>query len=144
MPEGSCKLDDAVIIWQPTITPPCCRIQRVDTFEAFVTLRYVLLLEHELAFEFNPDYEKTFQLVKNCNVSQSYLSTSNHNLAFPDIPSNLTLHDYIIRSTRNRQRRDVKAVTLADNRTSEYELISKLPRLVPQLFGSEEIPPFEQ
>ncbi|VDL80610.1 unnamed protein product [Nippostrongylus brasiliensis] len=136
---GSCILDDAVVIWKPISIQPTCNLQKLDTFDALVTLRYVLIPEYELTFEFNPDFFQTYQRIRLCNISQGYLSTSNHVLAFPNIPTSVMLHDFLIQNGNTRQRRDVKTITLADNRTSEFDLISKQPRLIPQLFHSEDM-----
>ncbi|VDL80666.1 unnamed protein product [Nippostrongylus brasiliensis] len=142
---GSCTLEDGVIVWQPIAIQPTCRLQKVDIFDALVTLRYVLIPEYELTFEFSSDFFGTYQYLKSCNITQAYLSTSNHIPEFPNIPHNVMLHDFLIliRGGNPHHRRDVKTITLANNQKSEYNLISKQPRLVPLLFNSDEIPPFD-
>ncbi|VDL75162.1 unnamed protein product [Nippostrongylus brasiliensis] len=140
---GSCILEDDVIIWEPVTIQPACPLQKVDTFNALVTLRYVLIPEYDLAFEFNPDYFQAYQLLRFCNITQGYLSTSNHILVFPSIPDNIMLHDFLIRGKHPHQRRDTKTLTLANNQESDYTLVAREPRLVYQLFNSEEIPPFD-
>ncbi|VDL82911.1 unnamed protein product [Nippostrongylus brasiliensis] len=139
---GSCILEDDVIIWEPVTIQPTCPLQKVDTFNAIVTLRYVLIPEYDLAFEFNPDYFQAYQLLRFCNITQGYLSTSNHILVFPNIPNNIMLHDFLIRG-KNPQRRDTKTLILANNQESDYTLVAREPRLVYQLFNSEELPPFD-
>ncbi|VDL79950.1 unnamed protein product [Nippostrongylus brasiliensis] len=143
MPDGSCRVDDAVIVWQPSSELPSCPTQEVETFEALVTLRHVLIPEYELAFEFEPNFFKTYRLLQLCNISQGYRTTSNHILAFPNISNTMMLQDFIIHQAHNRLRRAAKTLTLADNRTSEYDLVTQQPRLAPQLFESDEIPSFD-
>ncbi|VDO85505.1 unnamed protein product [Heligmosomoides polygyrus] len=67
---GTCLTDGAVVVWKPTISLPSCRMQVVDTFEALVTLRYVLIPAHELAFEFDTDQLKTYNALKSCTIEQ--------------------------------------------------------------------------
>ncbi|VDL74593.1 unnamed protein product [Nippostrongylus brasiliensis] len=140
--EGACSLDDAVVIWKTATTLPSCRMEIVGTFEAIATLRYVLIPEHELAFQFDTDQLKAYDALQFCSIKQGYLSTSNHILSFPDIPNHLMLQDFIIQQASMQQRKEMRHLTLADNRTSGFELIPEEPSLIVQIFGASVAPTF--
>ncbi|VDO95323.1 unnamed protein product [Heligmosomoides polygyrus] len=139
---GSCLLNNAIVTWKPEAKAPSCRLEAIGIFDALVTLRFVLIPDQDLAFEFDQDYLKTFKTLQFCEINQGYLSTSQHILAFPDVPSAMMIQDYIIHHG-DRRRRDVRNITRPDNRQSEYNLISEQPSLAIQVFGTKATPNFE-
>ncbi|CAJ0595132.1 unnamed protein product [Cylicocyclus nassatus] len=111
-------------------------------------MKFILIPEHELAFEFSDNHMLRAQLLQHCTITNSYLTTSNHIISFPNIPSNTMVQDFILESSYNfKRKREVKYLTDTENRQSRYELVP--PQTLPiaeRIFGStdfQKLPPFE-
>ncbi|VDK41969.1 unnamed protein product, partial [Cylicostephanus goldi] len=145
--DGVCLTPNEVIIWEPIEVVPWCRYTSIGNFDALVSMKFILILEHELAFEFSNDHLLRTQLLRHCSITNSYLTTSNHLISFPNIPPNTMVQDFILETSYNfKRKREVKYLTDAENRQSRYELVpaQTLP-IARRIFGSDiqSLPAFE-
>lgn len=138
---GACTIPGGTLIWEPTPDPPSCHFKLIGTYDALVTLRFLVISSHELTFQFSDDYNRQAKLLAHCSLAQAYLTTSSHVLVFPNIPSHITLQDYMIDNTSGyRRKRDTLYITDAQNRKSHYDRIPiQTPPLIHSLFAKSSL-----
>ncbi|EYC38798.1 hypothetical protein Y032_0694g1592 [Ancylostoma ceylanicum] len=148
LPVGNCQTPQETIIWEPVQITPYCRFSEIGEYNALTTMKYVLLPEHELAFEFSSNHLLRSDLLQHCNIYNSYLTTSNHVISFPNIPPNIMIQDFVLENPiTSRAKRDTRYIIDNENRLSRYDLVplQALP-LIQRLYNITEmnkLPPFE-
>lgn len=48
--------NNAIVTWKPETKAPSCSLEAIGTFDALVTLRFVLIPDKDLAFELDQNY----------------------------------------------------------------------------------------
>lgn len=145
---GVCVIVGGTLTWEPQQDPPHCRYKLVGTYDALLTLRYLVIENHELVFQFSSDYYMQSKLLQHCSLTQTYLTTSSHMLALPNIPSNIMLRDYLLnKSSVYRHKRSIRFITDTQGKQSKYDKVPiQMPRLSQSLFSKSsiaDIPLFE-
>ncbi|KAL6739358.1 hypothetical protein Aduo_012826 [Ancylostoma duodenale] len=124
LPIGNCQTPRETIVWEPLQITPWCRFSLVGTYDALVTMNYILLQEHELIFELSQDHLSRSTLLQHCDIYNGYPTTSNHIISFPNAPPNLHIQDFILEeSPVIRKKRGAQYITDTDNRSSRYDLV---------------------
>ncbi|KAL6728867.1 hypothetical protein Aduo_010600 [Ancylostoma duodenale] len=138
---GNCQTPQETVIWEPVQINPWCRFGEIGEYDALVSMKYILLPEQELAFEFNFDHLLRTNLMRHCSIYNSYLTTSNHVVSFPNIPPTIMVQDFIMDNTSGKRRkREARYLTDNENRQSRYDQVpyQTLP-LIQRLFGITEL-----
>ncbi|CAJ0595614.1 unnamed protein product [Cylicocyclus nassatus] len=146
--QGNCNTPTGMVIWEPMEVIPWCKYNAIGEFNALVSIKYVLVPDHELAFDLSNNHLLRLRLLQHCNIPNSYLTNSNHILSFPDIPSHMMIQDFIVEtSAKQRKRRGVKYLVDNENRRSRFEIVPARTLLMTRkLFGTAEfqrLPQFE-
>ncbi|EYC08294.1 hypothetical protein Y032_0067g95 [Ancylostoma ceylanicum] len=139
--DGVCIRRDGIVVWEPVHSAPLCRFAPAGSFEALVTMQYIVLPHSDVVLQFSSDYLLHAQLTEQCKtLGNSYLTTSNHIVTFPYIPQDIMIQDYILRMTqRRRVKRGTRILTDKNGRTSRFYLIPPEPvPLIKRLFDTDE------
>ncbi|KIH60390.1 integrase core domain protein [Ancylostoma duodenale] len=146
--DGFCLSKQQIVVWEPVHSVPLCRYTQVGSFEALVTMQYIVLPHADLVFKFSNDYLLHAHLTEQCKtLGNSYLTTSNHVITFPYTPQDIMIHDYTLRMAyRRRVKRATRYIKDKQGRTSSFQLVPSEPvPLIKRIFDTDvtnEIPNF--
>ncbi|VDK58503.1 unnamed protein product, partial [Cylicostephanus goldi] len=139
--EGFCVLKEEIIMWEPVTSPSLCPYKFAGSFNSYVTSKFALIPQSELAFEFYSDTYAYAEIATRCGFSGFSLTTSHHILIFPQLPAHLSLQRYILEESLHRRgRREIRYITDSTGARSSYEIVPKQSEpLIRRLFGITEL-----
>ncbi|KHJ89406.1 integrase core domain protein [Oesophagostomum dentatum] len=139
--DGYCQLQEETVVWEPVSVIPLCPYMFVGSFDVYVNMKYAVIPQHEIAFEFYEDPDQEEEILLTCGLSNHYLTTSRHVLVFPSLPENTSLQEYIRqKQPRKRPTREIRYVIDAQGNKSPYEFVSFITQpLIQRIFGIHEL-----